>query len=82
MKNEIRKELLRQAKLTFNVALFVSAASAMITLFGVGLIYLNKFSEASLTASGGAIATITTLNMAKEAKDELREILAEDEHED
>ena len=82
MKNEIRKELLRQAKLTFNVALFVSAASAMITLFGVGLIYLNKVSEASLTASGGAIATITTLNMAKEAKDELREILAEDEHED
>jgi hypothetical protein len=54
----------------------------MITLFGVGLIYFNKVSEASLTASGGAIATITTLNMAKEAKDELREILAEDEHED
>jgi small neutral amino acid transporter SnatA (MarC family) len=67
MKNEIRKELLRQAKLTFNVALFVSAASAIITLFGVGLIYFNKVSEASLTASGGAIATITTLNMAKEA---------------
>ena len=82
MKNEIRKELLRQAKLTFNVALFVSAASAMITLFGVGLIYFNKVSEASLTARGGAIATTTTLNMAKEAKDELREILAEDEHED
>lgn len=85
MKNEIRneiiKELLRQAKGTFNVALCVSAASAIITLFGVGLIYFNKISEASLTASGGALATMTSLNMAKEAKDELRQILAEDENE-
>ncbi|WP_071188748.1 hypothetical protein [Trichormus sp. NMC-1] len=79
MKQQIKEELLRQAKLTFNVALCVSAASAMMTLFGVGLIYFNKVSEASLTAGGGALATMTSLNLAKQAKDELCEMIEEDE---
>jgi small neutral amino acid transporter SnatA (MarC family) len=82
MKNLIIKELIRQAKLTFNVAVSVSAISAMITLSGVALIYFNKISEATLTASGGALATMTSLNMAKEAKDELLKILEEDENDD
>ncbi len=58
MKQELMQELLRQAKLTFNLALSVTAASAMMTLGGVGLLYFNKVSEASLTAGGGALATI------------------------
>ncbi|MBD2293240.1 hypothetical protein H6G06_07010 [Anabaena sphaerica FACHB-251] len=79
MNQQIKEELLRQAKLTFNVALCVSAASAMMTLFGVGLIYFNKVSEASLTAGGGALATMTSLNFAKQTKDELCEMIEEDE---
>ncbi|NET73908.1 MAG: hypothetical protein F6K62_24105 [Sphaerospermopsis sp. SIO1G2] len=82
MKDKIKKELLRQAKLTFNVALSVSAISAIITLSGVGLIYFDKISEATLTASGGTLATMTSLNMAKEAKNELVKIMEEEEEEE
>ncbi|QHG17635.1 hypothetical protein [Nostoc sp. ATCC 53789] len=72
---EIMQELLRQAKLTFNLALSVTAASAMMTLGGVGLLYFNKVSEASLTAGGGALATITSVQLAKETRKELLQIL-------
>ncbi|MBD2693266.1 TRADD-N-associated membrane domain-containing protein [Anabaena catenula] len=79
MNLQVKEELLRQAKLTFNVALCVSAASAMMTLFGVGLIYFDQVSEASLTAGSGALATMNSLNFAKQAKDELCEMIEEDE---
>ncbi|MFN6436060.1 MAG: TRADD-N-associated membrane domain-containing protein [Nostoc sp. DedSLP01] len=75
MKQELMQELLRQAKLTFNLALSVTAASAMMTLGGVGLLYFNKVSEASLTAGGGALATITSVQLAKQTKEELLEII-------
>jgi len=75
MKKEFMQELLRQAKLTFNLALSVTAASAMITLGGVGLLYFNKVSEASLAAGSGALATITSVQLAKQTKEELLEML-------
>ncbi|BAY76414.1 hypothetical protein NIES25_28630 [Nostoc linckia NIES-25] len=75
LKAEIMQELLRQAKLTFNLALSVTAASAMMTLGGVGLLYFNKVSEASLTTGGGALATITSVQLAKQTKEELLEII-------
>ena len=75
LKVECMQELLRQAKLTFNLALSVTAASAMMTLGGVGLLYFNKVSEASLTAGGGALATITSVQLAKQTKEELLEII-------
>ncbi|QIR35626.1 hypothetical protein HCG51_01885 [Tolypothrix sp. PCC 7910] len=75
VKKEFMQELLRQAKLTFNLALSVTAASAMMTLGGVGLLYFNKVSEASLTAGGGALATITSVQFAKQTKEELLEII-------
>ncbi|MFM7407623.1 MAG: TRADD-N-associated membrane domain-containing protein [Cuspidothrix sp.] len=82
MKEAIKNELLRQAKLTFNLAVSVSAISAIITLSGVGLVYFNKLSEAALTGSAGALATMTCLNMAKESKDELLKIMEDEEEED
>lgn len=75
MKQELIQELLRQAKLTFNLALSVTAASAMMTLGGVGLLYFNKVSEASLTSGGGVLATITSVQLAKQTKEELLEII-------
>ncbi|MEH2212453.1 TRADD-N-associated membrane domain-containing protein [Nostoc sp.] len=75
IKGEFMHELLRQAKLTFNLALSVTAASAMMTLGGVGLLYFNKVSEASLTAGGGALATITSVQLAKQTREELLQIL-------
>ncbi|MBE8971016.1 hypothetical protein IQ277_33895 [Nostocales cyanobacterium LEGE 12452] len=75
VKKEFMQELLRQAKLTFNLALSVTAVSAMMTLGGVGLLYFNKVSEASLTAGGGALATITSVQLAKQTREELLQIL-------
>ncbi|MBD2168093.1 hypothetical protein H6G04_27285 [Calothrix membranacea FACHB-236] len=75
VKKEFMQELLRQAQLTFNLALIVTAASAMMTLGGVGLLYFNKVSEASLAAGGGALATITSIQFAKQTKEELLEII-------
>ncbi|KOP27921.1 hypothetical protein AMR41_02225 [Hapalosiphon sp. MRB220] len=79
LKAELMQELLRQAKLTFNLALSVTAASAIMTLGGVGLLYFNKVSEASLTAGGGALATITSIQFAKQTKEELLEIIEKSE---
>lgn len=75
MKAEITQELLRQARLTFNLAFGVTAASAIMTLSGVGLLYLDKVSEASLTAGSGTLATLTSVQFAKEAKEELEKLM-------
>ncbi|MBP5971731.1 hypothetical protein HW132_03030 [Brasilonema sp. CT11] len=75
MKKNIIEELLRQARLTFNLALGVTAASAMMTLSGVGLLYLNKIPEASLTAGAGILASISSVQFAKDAKEELCEMV-------
>ncbi|WP_414568655.1 hypothetical protein [Nostoc sp. CCY 9925] len=37
--------------------------------------YLNKVSEVSLTAGGGALATITSVQLAKQIKEQLLEII-------
>ncbi|NEQ17131.1 hypothetical protein [Moorena sp. SIO2C4] len=74
IKKETDWELLRQAKYSFNLAFGVTAASALMTLFGVGLLYIDKVSEASLTASGGVLGTITSVQFAKDSKEELKEM--------
>ncbi len=75
LKEEIIRELLRQARHSYNLALGVTAASALMTLCGVGLLYIDKVSEASLTASGGFLGTLTSIQFAKESKEELEEIM-------
>ena len=75
IKEEIIRELLRQVRHSYNLALGVTAASALMTLFGVGLFYSNKVSEASLTASGGVLGTITSVQFAKDSKEELEEMM-------
>lgn len=77
IKEEIIREFLRQVRYSYNLALGVTAASAFITLFGVGLLYIDKVSEATLTASGGVLATITSVQFAKQSKEELREVMDE-----
>ncbi|WP_414584707.1 TRADD-N-associated membrane domain-containing protein [Scytonema sp. PCC 10023] len=75
IEQKIIEELLRQARLTFNLALGVTAASAMMTLSGVALLYLNKVPEASLTAGAGILASISSVKFAKDAKEELGEMI-------
>ena len=75
IKEEIVREFLRQVRHSYNLALGVTAASASIALFGVGLLYIDKVSEATLTASGGVLATIASVQFAKHSKEELREVI-------
>ncbi|MEA5550669.1 hypothetical protein VB713_06710 [Anabaena cylindrica UHCC 0172] len=75
MKDKIVEEYIRQAQLTFNLALGVTTASAIMTLLGVGLLYVDKMPEASLTAGTGIIASIGSVQFAKDAREELQEIL-------
>ncbi len=75
IKEEIIREFLRQVKHSYNLALGVTAASALMTLGGVGLLYIDKVSEATLTTSGGVLATITSAQFAKHSKEELQEVM-------
>ena len=67
------KELLRQTRLTFNLALAVSAISSAITLSGVGLLYFNKITPATLTTGVGLLATFNSAKLAKQTKADLKE---------
>jgi hypothetical protein len=78
IKEEILRELLRQVRQSYNLALAVITASAFMTLSGVGLLYLNKVPEASLTTAGGVLASLHSMQLAKEAKEELRQMMDED----
>lgn len=75
IKQEILRELLRQVRQSYNLALAVTTASALMTLSGVGLLYFNKVPEASLTTAGGVLATLHSTQLAKEAKEELRQMM-------
>jgi hypothetical protein len=78
IKEEILRELLRQVRQSYNLALTVTTASALMTLSGVGLLYFNKVPEASLTTAGGVLASLHSTQLAKEAKEELRQMMDED----
>jgi len=78
IKEEILQELLRQVRQSHNLALTVTTASALMTLSGVGLLYFNKVPEASLTTAGGVLASLHSTQLAKEAKEELRQMMDED----
>jgi hypothetical protein len=75
IKEEIIRELLRMTRKSYNLALGITAASALMTLFGVGLFYFDKVSEASLTASGGVLTTLVSVQHTKDKKEELCEML-------
>ncbi|MCC3515450.1 hypothetical protein [Microcoleus sp. PH2017_18_LLB_O_A] len=47
----------------------------MITFGGVGLLYCNKISEATVTAVGGLLASLGSIQFAKQKQEELREMM-------
>jgi hypothetical protein len=75
IKEEIIREILRMTHKSYNLALGITAASALMTLFGVGLFYFDKVSEAGLTASGGVLTTLVSVQHANQKKEELCEML-------
>lgn len=79
IKEEIIRELLRQVHHSYNLALGVTATSSIITLLGVGLLYLEKIPEASITAGGGILASLHSVEFAKGTKEELSKMMKSDD---
>ncbi|MCU0545948.1 MAG: hypothetical protein MUE44_27915 [Oscillatoriaceae cyanobacterium Prado104] len=75
LKKEMLRESLRQVRQSYNLALAVTATSAAIALAGVGLLYFNKISEATVTASSGLLASLGSIQFAKQKQEELRQMM-------
>ena len=75
IKKEMLRESLRQVRQSYNLALFVTAASAMVIFGGFALLFCEKISEATLTASGGLLTSLGSVEFAKQKKKELQQMI-------
>ncbi|GAB1544602.1 hypothetical protein NUACC21_72780 [Scytonema sp. NUACC21] len=73
----IANERLRQARQSFNLAWFTTAACSMITVGGAVLLLSGQITEGVVTASGGAVSSVCCLKFAKDANDRLDKIAKE-----
>jgi len=73
----IAGERLRQARYSFNLALFATAASVCTLLVGSGLLLSGKVPEGVVTATGGMAASVRCIQLAKDSNDRLDRILTE-----
>ncbi len=78
----IAQERLRQARHSFNLAFVATAVSTFISLTGAGLLLSGKASEGAVTATGGMVASVRCVQLAKDSNDRLDKILAELKDED
>jgi hypothetical protein len=74
---EIIQERIRQASLSFNLSLFATAVSAVVSLTGAGLLLSGNLSEGSISAASGAGSTVYCIKLAKDANDRLDRIFEE-----
>jgi hypothetical protein len=77
---KIADERLRQARRSFNLALIVTATSAVIGFAGVALLFTGKAPEGTITATGGLAASVRCLQLAKDANDRLDKLSDHDNH--
>ncbi|MEH2464539.1 TRADD-N-associated membrane domain-containing protein [Nostoc sp.] len=75
----VRKERLRQAQWSFNVALMMSAMCGIFSLFGVGLSVSGNLPDGSITVVQGLLSSVPWLRLAKDANDRLDRLIAEEE---
>ena len=75
----IAQERLRQARLSFNLALTATAISFSISLIGGGLLLSNKIPSGTITSAVGLVSSAGCLKFAKDANDRLDKILDESE---
>jgi hypothetical protein len=73
----ITQERLRQARLSFNLALIATATAAAVTLIGAGLLLAGKATEGAVTTTGGLASSVCCAQLAKDTNDRLDKILAE-----
>jgi hypothetical protein len=74
MDQEVMEERLRQARLSFNLTLVLTAVSAAISVVGVGLLFAGKVPEGSVTTAGGLssnLVSVRLLRLTKETNDRL-----------
>ncbi len=72
----ITSEILRQAQVSFNVALCTSIASAVLGFIGAGLLLSGQLSEGSVAAAVGISSSLCCSKMAKDANDRLEHLLS------
>ncbi len=78
----IAQERLRQARLSFNLALTATGMCFFISLIGGGLLLSDKVSSGTITSAVGLVSSVGCLKLAKDANDRLDKILAEPDKED
>ena len=76
----IAQERLRQARLSFNLALSATAMCFSLSLIGGGLLLSGKASSGTITSTVGLVSSVGCLKLAKDANDRLDKILAEPEN--
>jgi|GEM_PF-3080274 len=77
---EVTQERLRQARLSFNVALAITTLSAAIGLTGIGLLLWGKVPEGVVTTTAGLTSNLVSrrcLRLTREANDRLDRITSE-----
>ena len=67
----IAQERLRQARLSFNLALSATAISFSISLIGGGLLLSNKISSGTITSAMGLVSSAGCLKFARDTNDRL-----------
>jgi hypothetical protein len=67
-------ERLRQAQLSFNLALGASSVAVLVGLVGAGLLLSGQLSEGSVTAAIGITSSICSFRIAKDANDRLDQL--------
>jgi len=75
----ILHERLRQARLSFNLALTATATSFLVSLVGAGLLLSGKVPEGTITSAGGLATSVRCLKFAKDVNDRLDNLIEEDE---
>jgi hypothetical protein len=75
--SQAKREVLRQSRLSFNIAIGTTVASLGMTLFGVGLLYFDKITESALTTTSGTAASLTSVQFAQTKKNELQKLIQE-----
>ena len=78
----IAQERLRQARLSFNLALTATAICFSISVLGGGLLLSGKVPSGTITSAMGLVSSMGCFKFAKNANDRLDKILFEEEDED
>jgi hypothetical protein len=74
---QIYRERRRQARVSFDLALVITAASAFVSVVGAVQLLMDHVPEGSLTASTGVGASVLCFRFAKDANDRLDKLAAE-----